>query len=95
MSFKLSQRGALFLGNTKEEAVEVNESLSDAYTKRSRLVHGSDTSVKKTTVINLHKLIARSILEFLRLHSSGWDHEDVISDLDERAITPQNDRDDE
>ncbi|WP_311170628.1 HEPN domain-containing protein [Halobellus ordinarius] len=90
MSYRLSQRGALLLGNTKDEAKEIQSTLRDAYNHRSSLVHGSSTDVEQDSVIELHELTRRSLSKFLHSYADDKDHQEILSELDEEAITPAN-----
>lgn len=90
MSYRLSQRGALLLGDSKKEAEDIKNTLKRSYNKRSSLVHGSSTNIGHDSIVSLHKLTRESLSTFLELNHEGRDHEDVLKRLDEEAITPIN-----
>lgn len=88
MSYRLAQRGALLLSETKEESKGVQKILRDSYNQRSNLVHGSSTEVDHDSVLELHELTRKSLSKFLQLHADGEEHSSILSGLDEQAITP-------
>ncbi len=88
MSFRLSQRGALLLGESREKAEEIKQALKEAYSTRSTLVHGGQTDVGHDFVSNLHDITRRTLSEFLKLNNSGKSHEEIIESLDGKAVTP-------
>lgn len=88
MSYRLSQRGALLLGSSIEEALQIRNSLKEAYNQRSRLVHGSTADVDKEFIMELHNLTRESLNRFLIQDSQGNEHDDILDTLDENAVTP-------
>lgn len=90
MSYRLSQRGALLLGDSKETAKDVKKALKDAYSTRSTLVHGGQADVDHEFISNLHDITRKRLSEFLKLNDSGKSHKEIIDSLDERAVTPVN-----
>ena len=88
MSYRLSQRGALFLGENKERALNIKQILRDSYNTRSTLVHGGSTNVTQDEIIELHELTRESLSKFLSETESGKNHKSILAGLDEEAVTP-------
>jgi uncharacterized protein YozE (UPF0346 family) len=88
MSYRLSQRGAILLGESKENAENIKQALKDAYSTRSTLVHGGQTNVDHDFISNLHDITRRTLSEFLKLNDEGKSHEEIIDSLDIDAINP-------
>jgi len=89
MAYRLSQRGALLLSESEEEALDIKENLKEAYNKRSRLVHGSTADADRESVLRLHDLTRKSLATFIQMKDDGKDHNDIIESLDQRASIPQ------
>lgn len=89
MSYRLSQRGALLLGDDAENALEVKENLREAYNRRSRLVHGSTAETDEDFVLKLHELTRKSLATFLQQRHDGREHDEIIENLDKEASIPQ------
>lgn len=88
MSYRLSQRGALLLSEDEGEALEIKETLKEAYNKRSRLVHGSTADADRESVLRLHNLTRESLATFIEMKHNGKEHDDIIRELDEKASVP-------
>lgn len=90
MSYRLSQRGALFLADSVDDAKEIKQNLKKAYSTRSTLVHGGTANVDHEFISDLHNITRRTLSKFLKLNDDGKNHEDIIESLDEDAIKPVN-----
>jgi hypothetical protein len=71
MTFRLSQRVALFLESDKEEAQKLFREVKNSYSWRSKVVHGLRLSKLKEEkshqlLVNLEQLVRRSLLGVLR-----------------------------
>lgn len=88
MSYRLSQRGALLLGNDGEDAKAIKDDLKKAYDLRSKLVHGSSADIDKEFVFELHDLTRMSLSTFISRKSEGQTHDKIIETLDDQATVP-------
>lgn len=88
MSFKLSQRGALYLSDNLDKAKDIKQNLRDAYNLRSTLVHGSQTTIDHEFMLTLHNLTRKSISKFLKSGDDTENHDKRLNKLDTQAITP-------
>lgn len=87
MSFRLSQRGAILLADGDSEPSDIKKRLKDAYDTRSTLVHGGEPDVEQEFIYSLHETTRKTLSKFLKRSISGEKHEEIISGLDQEAIS--------
>jgi hypothetical protein len=73
LSYRLSMRMAHVLGNNKEERIHIYHLIKEAYSLRSKIVHGEKSNVlDKQIFIELRELTRKSIIYFLE-NKDNWD----------------------
>lgn len=82
LRYWLSQRVALMLGRSENEREEIFSNLKALYGKRSKVVHGSATSLSSEEIDTLKEYLRKSVMFFLRLKRSGIGKNNIIKLLD-------------
>ena len=73
LSYRLSMRMAHILGKNKEERIHIYHFIKEAYTLRSKIVHGKRwNALDKQKFIELRELTRKSIIYFLE-NKDNWD----------------------
>ena len=73
LSYRLSMRIAHILGNNKEERIHIYHLIKEAYSLRSKIVHGErSNALDKQKFIELRELTRKSIIYFLE-NKDNWD----------------------
>jgi len=88
LSYRLSLRTATILGTTSKDKQKIFKFMRDAYILRSKIVHGKEPKIKRTTVDltnvvpQLEEYLRKSIVHFLKLIDRQRKHETVLNNID-------------
>lgn len=90
LSYRLSQRGALLLGETKEEKTTIKETIKEAYNLRSKIVHGVGAKVDKEFLSEIQSLVRKSLVKFLNFYMADVGFDEILDKLDQKALSVNN-----
>ena len=83
LSYRLSQRIALMLGDSEERRNVIFQDIRKLYAKRGKIVHGYVTKPSKEEVDSLGKYVRESILKFHQFKRKGLSKDKVIELLED------------
>jgi len=78
LSYRLSQRVALMLGQSQKERRQIFENMRALYKKRGAVVHGSSISLSREEIGTLRDYAHSSVASFLQLKKLGKNKKNIL-----------------